>query len=88
MKRCSPIVNVRMVAGDVYSSQSIWPGEMMNKEYPKCPSCGSGVVVTIVFGYPSPELIEEMQQGKIALGGCCVPEDEPEWECTDCEHRW
>jgi len=61
---------------------------MMNKEYPKCPSCGSDDVATIVFGYPSPELIEEMQQGKVALGGCCVSEDDPEWECTDCEHRW
>ena len=61
---------------------------MMNKEYPKCPSCGSDTVLTIVFGYPSPELIEEMQQGKVALGGCCMSEDDPEWECTDCEHRW
>lgn len=60
----------------------------MSKEKPQCPSCSSDNVAIIAFGYPGPEMMEEAQRGKIILGGCCVTNDDPEWHCKDCEHRW
>ena len=54
----------------------------------KCPKCGSENIASIVFGFPSPEMIEELNSDKIVLGGCCVTEDDPEWHCKDCEHDW
>ena len=44
-----------------------------NKEtVPNCPKCGKAEnVVKIVFGYPSPELMQHAKDGMVALGGCC-----------------
>ena len=44
--------------------------------------------VEIVFGYPSEEMIEQLERGEIVLGGCCVTEDDPEGHCKDCAHSW
>ena len=60
----------------------------MAKKRPKCPSCNSKNVVPIVFGYPDPETMEARERGDVALGGCCVTEDDPDWHCKDCEHEW
>lgn len=51
-----------------------------------CPSCNSKNVATILWGYPleTAELNKALQENKIILGGCCVSEDEPTWQCTDC----
>jgi hypothetical protein len=54
----------------------------------KCPVCGSNKVVRIVFGMPSYELLQEELQGKVALGGCCVCNDDPAWLCVECETRF
>ena len=41
---------------------------------PPCPACGSNEsVIPIVFGYPSPGLMDMANQGKVLLGGCCPP---------------
>lgn len=53
-----------------------------------CPKCGSSEVVRIVYGYPSPECIEEARRGAIRLGGCCIRGDDPRWACRKCDHRW
>ena len=60
----------------------------MSKQKRKCPSCQSEEVVPIEFGFPSPEMVEAADRGKIKLGGCCVEVDDPEWHCNDCEHEW
>ena len=60
----------------------------MAKQKPKCPQCGSTEVVPIVVGYPSLEMFESAERGEVALGGCCVEIDDPEWHCKDCERRW
>ena len=41
-----------------------------------------------MFGYPDPEMSEASERGEIVLGGCCVTEDDPKWQCKDCEHEW
>lgn len=55
---------------------------------PVCPKCGSKEVVRIVYGLPSPELMEEANRGKVALGGCCISGNDPQWHCNGCEHEW
>jgi len=53
----------------------------------RCPACGSGRIATILWGYPafSEELHHDLAEGRLTLGGCCVTDDDPTWQCTDCE---
>ena len=37
-----------------------------------CPQCGGLDIVPIMYGLPGPEAMEAAEQGRIALGGCCV----------------
>ena len=52
----------------------------------KCPSCGAWPVASIQYGEPaySKQLQKDLDEGRIALGGCCVSFDDPEWKCTRC----
>jgi len=50
----------------------------------RCPACGSEKVLDRVYGYPSPEMIIAEKAGEIALGGCIIREDSPNWQCGDC----
>ncbi len=53
-----------------------------------CPKCHSEGVIKIIYGLPSDELVKESRQGKFALGGCCVDESNPNWECNNCNNRF
>ena len=56
---------------------------------PKCPECGSENAAKIVYGLPSKESMEKMEDEKnpkVVSGGCCV-EDE-KWSCNDCDFEW
>jgi len=44
--------------------------------------------VPIVFGLPADEALIDAERGKIALGGCMVSENGPEWRCKSCGHEW
>jgi len=35
--------------------------------------------VPIVYGLPSPEMMEEAERGEARLGGCFITGDDPEW---------
>ena len=52
----------------------------------KCPECKFSPVATILYGMPaySEKLQEDMLTGRVTLGGCCVTNDDPEWECSRC----
>jgi len=52
----------------------------------KCPSCGHSPVASILYGMPifSPELRQDMDKGLVTLGGCCITNLDPAWECTAC----
>jgi hypothetical protein len=45
-----------------------------------CPDCG-GELVPVLYGYPSAEAFKAAQRGELALGGCCVTDDDPNWQC-------
>ena len=53
----------------------------------KCPVCSSPRVATILYGMPelSAKLEKELSAGRIILGGCCITDDDPEWQCADCQ---
>jgi hypothetical protein len=40
-----------------------------------------------MYGYPIPsaKLDADLAAGKIVLGGCCVPERIPWWQCLECD---
>jgi hypothetical protein len=52
----------------------------------KCPECGPGKIADIHYGMPgfSNELQKEMESGRIVIGGCCITDDDPMWQCADC----
>lgn len=52
----------------------------------KCPHCGGKPMATVLYGYPafSAELEAQLQSGTITLGGCCITDDDPKWECPHC----
>lgn len=53
----------------------------------KCPACGSRRIARILYGQPvfSEQLRLDMKAGKITLGGCCVSDESPVWQCADCD---
>jgi hypothetical protein len=55
---------------------------------PTCPNCGASAGIPILYGYPSPGMIEDDDAGKIELGGCICTFEDPEWSCRACRHRW
>lgn len=55
---------------------------------PRCPDCSSDDVARIVYGYPDLKMMDDEQEARIKLGGCCVTEDDPEWHCWKCQRDW
>jgi len=53
-----------------------------------CPSCRSEQVIPIVYGLPDVGLARQAEEGLVALGGCCVDDDNPRWKCKACENEW
>lgn len=56
--------------------------------YRKCPQCGFSNTIRIVYGYPSSEMFELQNEGKVMLGGCCLSEHSPQYHCKDCGNQW
>jgi len=57
---------------------------MLKKRKKACPKCGSEDVLPILYGYPGPEMMAAAAKGLIALGGCCVSDDDPRKHCKAC----
>lgn len=38
----------------------------------------------IVYGMPGPELVDASARGEVSLGGCCISDDMPAFECPAC----
>ena len=54
----------------------------------RCPRCGSSDVTKIVYGLPSPELVERSRRERTVLGGCVIGPDSPVWQCLACDAQW
>ena len=57
-----------------------------NRKPRACPSCNGKNVAVIIWGYPLEiaDLTKAVEEKRIVFGGCCVSENDPVWECTDC----
>jgi len=53
-----------------------------------CPACGSEASSPLVFGLPSPELMDEAEQGLVSLGGCMMPAAPADFVCRSCGLEW
>ena len=55
-----------------------------------CPSCGSKNTCPIFWGYPADmeHYLESIAKKEIAVGDCCIGDNDSKWECNDCKHRW
>jgi len=56
------------------------------KKYP-CPNCNSMDWKPVVYGYPDQKLIEKSSRGEVALGGCCIKDESPNWKCKKCGYQ-
>ena len=55
----------------------------------ECPKCESERVAPILYGFPSEGVkFDAVEKGEVVLGGCCVTDNDPEWACLGCDHRW
>jgi len=56
------------------------------KKPQSCPACGSKRIAEILYGMPvySSKLQKEEKEGKIVIGGCCITDDDPTWQCQKC----
>ncbi len=50
---------------------------------PICPRCGA-TMMSIVYGYPGPDLVEAAERGEVILGGCIIEPGQAEWACRIC----
>ena len=59
----------------------------MTRKY-VCPSCKEKTGVDIVYGMPSEELAVKAELGEIALGGCDIEPNQPDYRCLSCGFEW
>jgi len=53
-----------------------------------CPECLTSKVTPIVYGFPSPSLVDAARNGIVNLGGDYLTEGDPNWACRACRSRW
>lgn len=53
----------------------------LNEKPNTCPQCG-GKVVGSGYGVPTAKTMDAVERGEVMLGGCCINEDTPEWQCV------
>ncbi|GIH17185.1 hypothetical protein [Rugosimonospora africana] len=70
----------------ITSPQRRTPGGYSFGVIPTCPDCG-GPGVPLMFGLPVREAFDAAADGQLALGGCIVDDEPPNWQCAQ-QHRW
>lgn len=53
-----------------------------------CPTCKQKTGVDIFYGEPSIEVAEQVKLGEIALGGCVIESNQPDYRCMSCGFEW
>jgi hypothetical protein len=57
-----------------------------NRKPRKCSECGSKRIANIQYGMPAfSELEQDIELGRVVLGGCLVGDNDPDWQCADCD---
>ena len=75
----------------------VWNAIMENEEIqalteskPPCPECHGNNVAWIFYGYPGDIdwYLKAIDEKEIVGGGGLVTDNDPKWECNDCNHQW
>ncbi|WP_347057379.1 hypothetical protein ABC795_11790 [Blastococcus sp. HT6-30] len=53
-----------------------------------CPGCGREDSIPLVYGTPGADLFEQAESGRVALGGCLMPEETAAFVCRSCDLAW
>ncbi len=53
-----------------------------------CLTCNKNTGVDIVYGEPSIEIARQVELGEIALGGCVIEPNQPNYRCMSCGFEW
>lgn len=56
----------------------------------RCPRCGNGNPLELVYGMPSGEMMKAVNDGHIALGGSVITDSNPAYRCRaeGCGTEW
>ena len=52
----------------------------------RCTACRSSRIASILYGEPcmDSEMERRIKEGRLVLGGCCIGDDDPAWQCVTC----
>jgi hypothetical protein len=53
-----------------------------------CPQCKKENTVPIIYGFIDDINPDEEDEGGYEAGGCVVTDSDPDYSCTDCDHKW
>ena len=53
-----------------------------------CPTCETPNPIEILYGLPSPEMVDAEAMGTISLGGSATQGDDPAYQCRQCGERF
>lgn len=53
----------------------------------RCPACKATKIASILYGYPafSSKLETDLEEKRVVFGGCVITDDDPRWQCTECD---
>lgn len=65
----------RVFDGQMNTGMALW-----------CPKCGCERIARIIWGNPVyyEGLIQEFDEGRVYIRGCCNTGDDQEWHCNEC----
>ena len=66
------------------------PMKKQNSNIPVCPKCNSTNVAKYLWGLRmlSDQLLRDIEEGRVILGGCIIYGEDPKFHCNDCKHDW
>ncbi len=84
---CSTCLDVVIYCKCIEKHNDEMMGRFQNgKQCPECLSRDS--ILKIQYGLPENEMIDQADKGKIVLGGCSISDENPDYQCRECEHEW
>jgi hypothetical protein len=78
---------VLALPSDINVQYRLLQAQQLPKGLKVCPKC-EGDLVSIVYGYPSQEMVESADRGEILLGGCFVSDNDPQFRCKNCGRQY
>ena len=66
-----------------------WQRRIANNRSRQCPRCGARNTASYLYGEPDfNETFDQLNNGDIVFGGCCIIWLSPKYHCNECEHDW